>query len=46
MTKFFLNHYYIEHFGEMTSGTKLFKMKKEHVFFKKIALMDQDKPKK
>ena len=34
---FFQNHYYSEHFGEMTSGTKLFKMKKDHVWKKEFS---------
>ena len=46
MTKFFYNNSYSEHFGEMTSRTKLFKIKKEHVWKKNWALTDQDKSKK
>ena len=45
MTKFFYNNSYSEHFGEITSGTKLFEIKKQLLWKKNWALTDQDKPK-
>ena len=46
MTKFFYNNSYSEHFGEITSGTKLFEIKKQLVWKKNWALTDQDSTKK